>query len=206
MYYHRRILPLLASTMLGAALIVAGPAMLPAHAGASSSADDPFADIDLGAIKKAAPQEPSVTTDTTGDTTTETPVPDGEPPAAAAIVLFDNNNIYAVDNHPFRATVFGLSSPAHITRIVTYHWNYGRGRAPGNIRLRDQNGRVFGPWQAWGTEGQGGVPNAYWTVTPELVLPAGNYRIVDSNPATWAQNPGTGGAGFATVEGIPEMP
>jgi hypothetical protein len=87
-----------------------------------------------------------------------------------------------------------------IDRITTYHWNDGRGAAPGTIALRAEDGRVFGPWPAEGSEGMGGVPDAYWTVRPGVVLPAGRYTIIDSSPATWATNEDVGNRGIFTLE------
>jgi len=87
--------------------------------------------------------------------------------------------------------------------VKTYHWNHGRGARPGTVGLMQSSGRIYGPWQMRGTPGQGGVPNANWECTPNVVVPAGTYTIVDSDPATWAQNSGTGGAGMAVVKGYP---
>jgi len=124
------------------------------------------------------------------------------PPAQVDIVkFFDNGNIDAVRNRPTRTTVFTVSEPTRVTRIATYHWNDGQGAPPGRISLRNMSGETFGPWQASGEPGQGGVPNAYWVVEPDVALAAGSYTIVDSNPSTWAQNAATGGAGMASVEG-----
>ncbi|HRY03812.1 MAG TPA: hypothetical protein P5256_11815, partial [Beijerinckiaceae bacterium] len=57
------------------------------------------------------------------------------------------------------------------------------------------------PWQAVGGAGLGGAKNVYWTATPNVVLPAGVYTLVDSDPATWAQNEQSGGVGHAWAEG-----
>jgi hypothetical protein len=94
-----------------------------------------------------------------------------------------------------------LDRTCHITEIVTYHWNDARGAMPGRIRLADSGGRELGSWAATGRPGQGGVANAYWVVTPEIVLPRGQYLVSDTSPATWAQNQASGGAGFVTVRG-----
>jgi hypothetical protein len=118
--------------------------------------------------------------------------------------FFDNGNIYAVENRPRRTTVFALAGPTRVTRIMTYHWNNGRGAPAGQIALRSSAGETFGPWQAFGEPGQGGVPSAYWIVEPDINLPAGTYTIVDSNPSTWAQNAASGGAGMASAEGYSE--
>jgi hypothetical protein len=126
------------------------------------------------------------------------------PRQADIVKLFDNGNIYAVKNRPTRTAVFTLSKSTRITRIMTYHWNDGHGAPAGRIALRNSSGETFGPWQAIGEPGQGGVPSAYWVVEPDVRLPAGTYTIVDSNQSTWAQNSGSAGAGMASVEGYLE--
>lgn len=118
-------------------------------------------------------------------------------------VIFDNGNTGGVSNTPTRLTTFTINQPHVITLIQNYHWNNARGSTPGTIALRDQSGRTYGPWQSKGLPGQGGVPNAYWNVHPNITIPAGTYTIIDSNPSTWAQNSGSQGAGFAKVEGYP---
>ncbi|WP_296762874.1 hypothetical protein [Sediminimonas sp.] len=109
------------------------------------------------------------------------------------------NSKLAVQNGPAKATAFRLESRGYLDRITTYHWNHGRGAAPGTIALRDEDGRLYGPWPARGAAGQGGVPNAYWHVTPNIVLPAGKYTVVDSDTSTWATNAEVGDRGIFSV-------
>jgi tetratricopeptide (TPR) repeat protein len=116
---------------------------------------------------------------------------------------FEIGNIYAVDNGPTQPTVFSLKGPRILAAITNYHWNNGKGAVPGTIALRDATGRLYGPWKAEGGPGQGGVPNAYWIARPRVELPAGTYTVVDSDPATWAHNPQSGGRGFTRVETLP---
>jgi len=125
------------------------------------------------------------------------------PPVAKGAVLFDNGNIAGVDNGPSQPTTFSLNTAHVITLIQNYHWNSARGATPGTIGLRDANGRIYGPWQSVGSPGQGGVPNAYWTVRPDITLPAGNYSVIDSHPASWSRNGGSQQRGFTRVEGYP---
>ena len=100
-------------------------------------------------------------------------------------------------------TTFTINEAWLVTAITTYHWNDGEGTtAPGTIGLKDANGEVYGPWQASGAPGVGGVPNAYWTVNPGIVIPAGTYTVIDSDPATWAQNDETGGRGMGWGMGV----
>ncbi len=134
----------------------------------------------------------------------ETPAQYLVPVQVDIVKFFDNGNIYAVENRPTRTTVFALRAPIRVTRIMTYHWNYGSGAPAGQIALRNSAGETFGPWQAFGEPGQGGVPSAYWVGEPDVVLPAGSYTIVDSNPSTWARNAASGGAGMASAEGYRE--
>ena len=118
--------------------------------------------------------------------------------------IFNNGNIYGVQNQPTKPTVLKLAVPHMITAVVTYHWNNASGTVrPGTIALRSASGKVYGPWQAAGSPGQGGVRNAYWTARPNIIIPAGTYTILDSDPSTWAQNSASGGTGHGWVEGYP---
>ncbi len=134
---------------------------------------------------------------------TSPPVRPPSPPPTTVSTIFNNGNIAAVDNGPTRPTRVTFDRPYVVTYVVTYHWNYGRGAQPGTVGLLHSSGKLYGPWQTRGTPGQGGVPNANWECTPNVVVPAGTYTVVDSDPATWAQNSGSGGAGMAVVKGYP---
>jgi hypothetical protein len=130
---------------------------------------------------------------------TEQPSPS---PVATGQLIFEIGNIGGVQNKPTgSASQFTLNQPHVITQIQTYHWNNGRGATPGRIMLKDQSGKTIGDWQASGHLGQGGVPNAYWRVQPNITLPAGTYRVTDTDPATWAHNSQSGNRGFIRIEG-----
>lgn len=108
-----------------------------------------------------------------------------------------------MNNSPTAPTRFTIREPHQITYVFTYHWNDGRGTPAGTVALQSEDGSIFGPWRASGTPGQGGVPNANWEVRPNVVIPAGTYTIVDSDPSTWSQNAQSGGRGMAIVKGFP---
>jgi len=128
-------------------------------------------------------------------------------PAAKPGTLLDSGNVSSVYNLPTRPTVIRLAQEIVLTSITNYHWNDGRGTPrTGSITLRDAAGRSFGPWPTSGRPGQGGVPNAYWSATPNVRLPAGDYTVIDSDPASWSQNSGSGGAGHTRFEGYPTAP
>lgn len=99
--------------------------------------------------------------------------------------------------------MFTLSSPRILSMIRNYHWNSARGASPGTIALRHESGTRYGPWQTTGSPGQGGVPDAYWTARPMVLLPAGTYTIIDSDPATRAQHRQSKGKGFTKIETRP---
>jgi hypothetical protein len=119
----------------------------------------------------------------------------------SAYVVFDNTNRGRVSSNPRRPTRFTVDEPTRIVKIVTYHWNGGRGAEPGTIALEGRDGRRWGPWEATGTRDLGGASDAFWTAYPDVTIPAGTYRVLDSNPRTWLYNAGSGGSGFSRVEG-----
>ncbi|MBI5373631.1 MAG: carboxypeptidase regulatory-like domain-containing protein [Sphingobacteriales bacterium] len=118
--------------------------------------------------------------------------------ASTEVKIFDNGNIGGVSSGPSRSTQFSLAKSTFITRIENYHYFNG-GRKPGTIAIQHSNGQKYGPWQAYGILGQGGVQNAYWVVQPRIQLPAGTYTVIDSDPSTWSQNGQSKNCGFTTV-------
>lgn len=114
-------------------------------------------------------------------------------------VAFDNFNNYGVFNNPSAPTSFTLGASYLLVSIQTYHWNNARGANPGTIKLVHANGTVYGPWVATGIPGSWGVKNAFWTVSPNVQLPAGTYTVVDSDNATWSCNSQSKNKGFTKV-------
>jgi len=158
--------------------------------------------VKLGFISPT--KEPS-NFDSTPIPTTKTPIKedvsliiDGEPEE-----MFNIGNIYAVFNGG-KEPVVELKKNYYVTSIINYHWNDAKGKEPGTISLKDENGKIYGPWVAITNPGQGGVPNAYWIVSPNINLLAGKYTVIDSDPATWSQNEQSGGQGMTWAKGIPE--
>jgi len=131
-------------------------------------------------------------------------------PACSAVepdLLFEVNTLGGVDNLPTAPTTALFDAPVTLSSIRTYHWNFGQGASPGTIGLQGEDGTLYGPWPVTRTlEGQGGVPGAYWEVDVDLALPAGSYEVIDSDPATWAQNAETGGRGVTWIWGFSTAP
>jgi hypothetical protein len=124
-------------------------------------------------------------------------------PSSGEQQIFIVATLGSVSNGASRTTTFSTSRSWLVTKIVTYHWNDGRGMAPGFISLRASDGALFGPWWAVGEPGSGGVPNAYWVVLPNTIIPSDTYTVIDSDPDTWSQNQETGGRGISWGDGIP---
>lgn len=113
--------------------------------------------------------------------------------------LVDVGNIGGVIPGAAIAATFTVDAPTLITYMRHYH--YGPETPPGQVGLTAADGTFYGPWQTVGTEGQGGVRDAYWTVEPMVVIPAGTYTVWDSEPSTWSTNDEAGGVGFSVVRG-----
>jgi hypothetical protein len=124
------------------------------------------------------------------------------PPRSVTKQIFDNGNIYAVENGPSSPTKFTLTNETLITEITTYHWNNARGMQPGTISLVEKGTkRILGTWQAIGIPGYKNVPNAYWVIKPNITLPPGTYRVVVSSTETWSHNAQSDYAGFVKIVG-----
>lgn len=118
--------------------------------------------------------------------------------------IYAHSTCATVYNNPPNPTAFTIDQPRVMTKIATYHWNDGQGtQAPGTIMLMGPDWKMYGPWQAEGMPGMGGVPNAYWLVTLPggVELPPGKYSIIDSEPETWSQNAETDNCGIVSVVG-----
>jgi hypothetical protein len=121
-----------------------------------------------------------------------TTAPDPDAPVFAVVT---NTIVYNGGKSP----EWTITGPMLVSKIQTYHWNDKQGAPPGTIGLKSSDGTSYGPWEAQGLPGQFDVPNAYWVVTPNQVIPAGTYTVVDSDPATWAQNEDTWGRGCTWI-------
>jgi hypothetical protein len=143
----------------------------------------------------APPEEQSSIRPTTS---APTPAPTGKP-----VTVFDNGNSVAI-HAGGTAPTFTLDTAATVASMTSYHYIAGGGPSPGTLGLRSADGTTYGPWQCTGTDGQGGVKNAFWVAEPNAEVPAGTYTIVDSDPSTWSTNSKAGGKGFATVTVIPK--
>ena len=115
-------------------------------------------------------------------------------------ILWTNNNIGGVQNGPENDTIVVLEDDCLVTTVTNYHY-FNEGAKPGTITLVGEDGTKYGPWQATGREGQGGVKDAYWDTSPNIELKAGSYTVIDSDHETWSQNDESGNAGFTEVKG-----
>ena len=120
---------------------------------------------------------------------------------AVAADLFNNTNTGGVQNGAKGEVLMMTPTAVHVTELVTYHWNNGKGARPGTLTLKSMSGQTYGPFQAKGTSGQNNAPNVNWIADVNLQLPAGTYQLLDSDPATWSQNAATHGVGFAIIRG-----
>ncbi|MCP3892059.1 MAG: hypothetical protein GY702_24795 [Desulfobulbaceae bacterium] len=128
---------------------------------------------------------------------------DGRYVPVGSVKLASTHNKAAVKNGPSVPIVINTKTSILVKTIQTYHWNGGRGSEPGTISIQGSDGQILGPWQAKGLanlSGKSGPPSLYWRVAPQVVLKPGKYRIIDSDPATWATNATAGNRGFFKME------
>lgn len=168
----------------------------PTPAGGTAAASSP-ADV---ALSVESP-EPSATA--APATATPEPTPDF---SGAEVVVFTNANDWPIRDGATKPATFTLDAPTRITFVQTYHWHDRKGVPPGTISITGPDGTVYGPWDAVGSDGQGGVKNAYWNVEPGVDLGPGTYTVTDSDPATHGTNDEMGGIGQTIVRGIPAAP
>jgi hypothetical protein len=121
--------------------------------------------------------------------------------AGEPTVVLDTFNPGGTRGNPQKGAIFKVNETVLLVRITNYHWNNGKGAKPGIIGIRDENtGAEVTTWQASGSAGQGGVPNAFWTCEPGFLLGPGTYRVLDGDAKTWACNDKSGNRGFTRVE------
>jgi PKD repeat protein len=119
----------------------------------------------------------------------------------AQVKVFDNSNTSAVLNSGGPPTFDTKGKSYCVTQVVTYHWNYGKGEAPGTVGLTSTS--MSATATARGSAGQGGAPNVDWTGTfTKKVVIDGKYTCTDSDPSTWSQNQQSHGDGFCIVYGV----
>lgn len=126
--------------------------------------------------------------------------------------FFNNWNLGPIENAPQkrRPALFPITQPYVITDIRNYHYNEGRGSVgtrltdigpagelPATVALRHKNGTEFGPWVVSFSEG-----NKDWHCSPNIVLPPGEYEIIDSDSKTWSFNEQSEYVGMSIVWGF----
>lgn len=81
-----------------------------------------------------------------------------------------------------KPAVFSLETDSLIDEIVINTFNDGKGAIPGTISILDENAQVIATYQS-----NGGmldeVPNGIWMISPNIILPAGQYYIGMSDPS-----------------------
>lgn len=111
------------------------------------------------------------------------------------VELFRNGDDGLVSNGG-REAHFTLNRPARITYLLSYHYNDGRGVPGGKLKIVGEYNTTWGPWSV------DTVNKVYWVAHPNVDLPAGRYRVVDSDPSTWSSNKGSMGQGHIIIKGI----
>ena len=75
----------------------------------------------------------------------------------------------------FQGSTFQLNEPYTVTRIDVFHKASAQ---TGSVQLIDASGIPYGPWPA-------AIEPDRWVVAPGVTLPAGSYRLIDSDPESY---------------------
>ena len=123
---------------------------------------------------------------------------------AGPVQLYTNGNTGSVSPGATAPSQFTITSgPVRLSALKTFHYVSPNGlSSAGMISLQGSDGKVYGPWQTTGSAGPGGIPNAFWTASIDVELPAGIYTVIDSDPSTWSANADSGGAGMFWISGF----
>ena len=136
--------------------------------------------------------------------------------AGPQVTLFSNTNPGGVLNGGKRQAwstytqKLGVSSYC-LNSVETYHWDNGKGAAPGQLGLGSLDfAALLHPvpyLHASTSAGQGGAKDVNWYVdyptSPKPIIISGSYYCEDSEPSTWSANSLSQGYGFCTVTGTP---
>lgn len=114
--------------------------------------------------------------------------------AQSAELIFNSFNAAGVSNGPTVDTTFTLTKSTTISSIANYHWNYQAGLDPNLVigwigieQIVSGSANVeIGKWPVVAKAGAYGALNVMWVVSPNVLLGAGTYKIVDSDNATWS--------------------
>jgi hypothetical protein len=118
-------------------------------------------------------------------------------PAGEPVLMWKAGNDGAIEGGGGKPPKVTQDRTYFVTEICTYHWNNGAGSSPGEITLKAADGTTYGPWKTTLRN------KVYWIAEPKQNIPAGTYTLIDSDPATWAQNSSSGGKGMGWAYGIP---
>lgn len=123
--------------------------------------------------------------------------PVGAKTGRTILSIYNDNE---VKSGPLFASKLKIDQAFIITKITTYHYNWGKGAQPGTILLQKKK-ETFGPWQARGVAGDDGTSNAKWVCEPNQRLEEGTYKVEVSDEKSWSYNGQSGQKGFVVIEG-----
>ncbi|HAU29913.1 MAG TPA: hypothetical protein DCW68_07405 [Rhodospirillaceae bacterium] len=96
---------------------------------------------------------------------------------------------------------FTITKAWTVTGLYSYHWNGCSGSTPGTVSIQHSNGTTYGPFQTTGVGTWGCSPNIYWQAETNVVIPAGTWTFIDSNPSTWSTNASLSYKGMCQIVG-----
>jgi len=76
---------------------------------------------------------------------------DAATPTDGEVALLLIQSVQGVSNNPTAPSTFTVASAAHVTKIMTYHWNSGQGAVAGTLAIENTATlQTYGPWKVLG--------------------------------------------------------
>lgn len=108
-------------------------------------------------------------------------------------------NVKITKMNPTTPLHFSVGKTCLVKSIATIQLYIGNNPAVGTLSFEDAKGRLYGPYPATVYPGRG-IPDYYYRqATPNVVIPAGTYKVINSEQATWAINEQVGTYGLGEV-------
>lgn len=119
-------------------------------------------------------------------------------------ILYNGIDKASLRPQPSVPTTFSIHKPHLIKYITTTHIALtSAGVSDGTVLLDDGQGRVYGPFSMKQSPRKEGETHYERSAHPHVIIPAGTYRVIVSDPATWAT--GLNRPGVVLIDGTAEF-
>lgn len=117
-------------------------------------------------------------------------------------MIFDNEDFYKMKPAPAKGTSFTVQETLILDYLEVMHQLGTLPNANSTIRLKDEVGKIYGPWTAVLGESFDDEGYTVLFVKPNVVLSPGTYTIINAENTSWLYSYYSDNAGMAYIEGV----